>query len=99
MGDTALECWDLGQGQKLGDSDKVAPLSKHLQSLTSWAIFFGKVSHDQVEVGQFLALPLETPMEELGNLPLPLCGHGSLSSLGADLGQVQSTHLMYSFPE
>lgn len=69
-GDTALECWDLGQGQKLGDSDKVAPLSKHLQSLTSWAIFFGKVSHDQVEVGQFLALPLETPMEELRQ-PLP----------------------------
>lgn len=40
---------------------------------------------DQVEVGQFLALPLETPVRELRQPPPHLCGHGSLFSLGGSL--------------
>lgn len=63
----ALKCWDPGQAQKLRDSDNVCHYQKTSSPTQAGPGFFKKVFHCQVEMSQFLAFPLETPVQGLGN--------------------------------
>ena len=83
-GDLALECVDPGQGQRLGDSDKVSALSNTSSPGQAGPGPFGKVSHVQVEVGQILAFAPHPRLlcRNSGHLLLHVWGHDSLSSLG-----------------